>query len=86
MKEATTLGNEQDLKNKTGAAAGKNEMLKKAGIVGAIALIAFLIGFLPMWLSVETRKRARRGDENSPSERFAEHFGDGGNQRPARRI
>ncbi len=59
MKEATTLGNERDLKNETGAAAGKNERLKKAGIVGAIALVAFLLGFLPMWLSARTHEKER---------------------------
>ncbi len=59
MKEATTLGNERDLKNETGAAAGKNEWLKKAGIVGAIALVAFLLGFLPMWLSARTHENER---------------------------
>lgn len=59
MKEATTLGNERNLKNETGAAAGKNEMLKKAAIVGAIALVAFLLGFLPMWLSARTHENER---------------------------
>lgn len=59
MKEATTLGNERDLKNETGAAAGKSEMLKKAAIVGAIALVAFLLGFLPMWLSARTHENER---------------------------
>lgn len=59
MKEATTLGNERDLKNETGAAAGKNERLKKAAIVGAIALVAFLLGFLPMWLSARTHENER---------------------------
>ncbi len=59
MKEATTLGSERDLKNETGAAAGKNELFKKAGIVGAIALVAFLLGFLPMWLSARNYEKER---------------------------
>ncbi len=48
---------ERNLKNEIGAVSGKNETLKRVGIVGAIALVAFLLGFLPAWLSA-------RGYEN----------------------
>jgi hypothetical protein len=57
MTRTSHLGKEQSVKNKIGMASGRNEMLKHVGIVGTIALIAFLLGFLPMWLSA-------RGYEN----------------------
>lgn len=41
------------------SANNKNEMLKKVGIVGAIALGAFLLGFLPMWLSARNTASER---------------------------
>jgi hypothetical protein len=34
-------------------------MLKKAGIVGVVALVAFLLGFVPMWLSSRTHENER---------------------------
>ncbi len=47
------------MKNETGAASGKNETLKRVGIVGAIALAAFLLGFVPMWLSARNYENER---------------------------
>ncbi len=50
---------EERNKNETGAASGKNETLKRVGIVGAIALVAFLLGFLPAWLSARNYENER---------------------------
>ncbi len=55
--EKKDLREERNLKNEVSAASEKNETLKRVGIVGAIALVAFLLGFLPAWLSA-------RGYEN----------------------
>ena len=49
----------RNVKNETGAASGENETLKRVGIVGAIALVAFLLGFLPMWLSARNYESER---------------------------
>ncbi|CAA9393779.1 MAG: hypothetical protein AVDCRST_MAG74-1250 [uncultured Pyrinomonadaceae bacterium] len=57
--EKKDLREEPSLKNETGAASGKNETLKRVGIVGAIALVAFLLGFLPMWLSARNYANER---------------------------
>ena len=59
MKEANEVREARNTNGETRPAAGKNEMLKKAGIVGAIALVAFLLGFLPMWLSARTHENER---------------------------
>ncbi len=59
MAEATNLRDERNLRNETGAVKGNNELLKKAGIFGAIALVAFLFGFLPMWLSARNYEKER---------------------------
>ncbi len=64
MKEADV----QDAKKttgETGAEDGKNETLKKAGIVGAVALLAFLLGFVPMWLSAGTHESERDAAVNT---------------------
>jgi hypothetical protein len=37
----------------------KNALLKKIGIVGAIALVAFLLGFVPMWMSARNYESER---------------------------
>ncbi len=57
LREKNDLREERNLKNEISATSGKNETLKRVGIVGAIALVAFLLGFLPTWLSA-------RGYEN----------------------
>ena len=57
--EKKDLREERNLKNETGAASGKNETLKRVGIVGAIALVAFLLGFLPAWLSARNYENER---------------------------
>ena len=59
MKAETNLRDEKNNENKIGAAQEKNEMLKKVAVVGAIALVAFLLGFLPMWLSARTHENER---------------------------
>ena len=59
MKETNDAREARNTNGEIRAAAGKNEMLKKAGIVGAIALVAFLLGFLPMWLSARTHENER---------------------------
>ena len=59
MKDANDAQETRNTNGEIRAAAGKNEMLKKAGIVGAIALVAFLLGFLPMWLSARTHENER---------------------------
>lgn len=37
----------------------KNEMLKRVAIYGGVVLIAFLLGFLPMWLSARNYENER---------------------------
>ncbi|MDQ3749123.1 MAG: hypothetical protein M3367_08950, partial [Acidobacteriota bacterium] len=59
MKETNNLREERNLKSENGAAGGRNETLKRVGIVGAIALVAFLLGFLPMWLSARNYENER---------------------------
>ncbi len=59
MKETNDPREARNTNGEIRAAAGKNEILKKAGIVGAIALVAFLLGFLPMWLSARTHENER---------------------------
>lgn len=56
-KEKNDFREVENIKGETGAATVKKETLKRVGIVGAIALVAFLLGFLPAWLSA-------RGYEN----------------------
>jgi len=54
------LREERNLKTETVAADDKKkETLKRGGIVGALALVAFLLGFLPMWLSARTYENER---------------------------
>ncbi len=57
--EQNDIRKERNVKNETGAASGKNETLKRVGIVGAIALAAFLLGFLPAWLSARSYENER---------------------------
>lgn len=59
MKVTNDLRKERNLKSETGAPGKGNETLKRLGIVGAIALIAFLLGFLPAWLSARNYKNER---------------------------
>lgn len=59
MKETNDVREARNINGETRAADGKNEMLKKVGIVGAIALVAFLLGFLPMWLSARNTANER---------------------------
>lgn len=54
------LRKERNLENEIGAAkSGNNGMLKRVGIIGAVALVAFLLGFLPMWLSARNYENER---------------------------
>lgn len=55
--EKKDLREKRNLDKEISATGGKNETLKRVGIFGAIALVAFLLGFLPAWLSA-------RGYEN----------------------
>ncbi len=59
VSEKNDLREERNLKSENGAAGGRNETLKRVGIVGAIALVAFLLGFLPMWLSARNYENER---------------------------
>ncbi len=58
-KEADVEREARKTDGETLAGDGNNEMLKKAGIVGAVALVAFLLGFVPMWLSARTHENER---------------------------
>lgn len=59
IREKNDLREERNLKTQTGAAGVKSETLKRVGIVGAIALVAFLHGFVPMWLSAGNYENER---------------------------
>ncbi len=59
MKAETNLRDGKTYENEIGAAQEKNEMLKKVAAVGVIALVAFLLGFLPMWLSARSTENER---------------------------
>lgn len=59
MKAETNLHDEKIYGNEIGSAQKKNEILKKIAIVGAVALVAFLLGFLPMWLSARNTANER---------------------------
>jgi hypothetical protein len=47
----TRAGRNETKEKVTEAGGERNETLKRVGIVGAIALAAFLLGLIPMWLS-----------------------------------
>lgn len=56
------INNERKMQNEPDeirAATEKNEMLKKIAIIGGALLIAFLLGFIPMWLSAQSAKNER---------------------------
>lgn len=57
MKNKKDIEEERNLKNETVWTSGNKEMLKRLSIVGGIAIVSFLLGFLPVWLSA-------RGYEN----------------------
>lgn len=59
MKEKNNFREERITDAEISAANGTNETLKRVGIVGAIALAAFLLGFLPMWLSARNHENER---------------------------
>ncbi len=59
MKEADDVRGAGDTNGEIRTPAGQNEMLKKAGIVAVVALLAFLLGFVPMWLSARTHENER---------------------------
>lgn len=59
MSEKNDLGEARNLKNENADTSGRNETLKRVGIVGAIALVAFLLGFVPMWLSARSYENER---------------------------
>ncbi len=59
ISEKNDLREERNLKTETGAAGVKSETLKRVGIVAAIALVAFLLGFVPMWLSARNYENDR---------------------------
>ena len=46
-------------KNEIVATSGKNENLKRVSVIGVIALAAFLLGFLPAWLSARNYESER---------------------------
>ena len=53
------MNEKRNVENEISAASGKNEALKRIGIVGTIALVAFLLGFLPAWLSARGYQNER---------------------------
>lgn len=57
--EKNDIREKRNLKSENVVPDGRNETLKRVGIVGAIALVAFLIGFLPMWLSARNYENER---------------------------
>jgi hypothetical protein len=57
--EKNDVREDRNLKSEAGAADGRNETLKRVGIVAAIALVAFLLGFVPMWLSARSYENER---------------------------
>ncbi|HXG84244.1 MAG TPA: hypothetical protein VNI84_09470 [Pyrinomonadaceae bacterium] len=59
MKQATDIREARNVKTERGAAGVKSETLKRVGIVGTIALVAFLLGFVPMWLSARNYENER---------------------------
>ncbi len=59
MAAETNLHDKKNSENEIGAVQVKDELLKKVAIVGTVALIAFLLGFLPMWLSARTHENER---------------------------
>jgi len=59
ISEKNDLREERNLKTETGVAGVKSETLKRVGIVAAIALVAFLLGFVPMWLSARNYENER---------------------------
>jgi hypothetical protein len=70
MKEANDLREEEKHKSRADDQSERDETLKRLGIVGAIALIAFLLGFIPGWLSargyeneLETMRKTLRPNE-----------------------
>lgn len=86
MKEADAR-DARKTNGETGAEDGKNEMLKKAGIVGAVALLAFLLGFVPMWLSARTHENERDAAVNTLRPSVLQNTqGDRGSKCASRRI
>ncbi|MEO6334712.1 MAG: hypothetical protein ABIO91_06975 [Pyrinomonadaceae bacterium] len=60
MKETDDAREARKTNGETRASEVKNEtLLKKAGIVGVVALAAFLLGFVPMWISARTQENER---------------------------
>jgi hypothetical protein len=59
MKTANDIREVRNVKTETGTAGVKSETLKRVGIVGTIALVAFLLGFLPAWLSARNYENER---------------------------
>jgi hypothetical protein len=57
--EKKDLREDRSFDKEISATDGKNETLKRVGIVGAIALLAFLFGFLPAWLSARNYENER---------------------------
>ena len=59
MKETNDLSEEQTTKSEIEMANSRRRTLKRYGIVGAIALISFLLGYLPAWLSARNFENER---------------------------
>ena len=51
--------NGRNLDSEVDAITRRRRVLKRVGIVGAIALVAFLLGFLPGWLSARNYENER---------------------------
>ncbi|HEX8286575.1 MAG TPA: hypothetical protein VF556_01185 [Pyrinomonadaceae bacterium] len=56
MRETGDYREKRNLESEIAERRSGKEMLKRVGIVGGIALIAFLLGFVPMWLSARDVK------------------------------
>lgn len=59
MEKTENLRGAQSMEEVIGTTGVRNETLKKIGVVGAVVLIAFLLGFMPMWLSARSYENER---------------------------
>ncbi len=65
MKEEDDGREARKTDGETLAGEGNSEMLKKVGILGAVAVIAFLLGFVPMWFSARSHQNERDAAVNT---------------------
>lgn len=59
MKETNDLRGDRGLDNEIGTATERTATLRRISLVAGIALVAFLLGFLPMWLSARNHENER---------------------------